>query len=231
MPEDVRKNNVELSVDEDKLAMPEFKELWNKINSKSVYVVDFDTDELVKKAIESLDKNLQVSKIYFRVETGAMKQIKSKEELISGESFVKEEAQNYNHTISLNSSIKYDLIGKLVDETGLTRKAIIQILRGIKQTTFEQFKSNPEEFIIKATALINDEKATAIIQHITYNALDEKYDTAVFTDPTIKGQLGKNAVKTKKHLYDHVVYDSANEKAFAMVMTLPFMLSFQVAFI
>ena len=216
MPEDARKNNVELSVDEEKLAMPEFKELWNKINSKSVYVVDFDTNELVKKAIESLDKNLQVSKIYFRVEAGAMEQIKSKEELISGESFVKEDAQNYNHIVALNSSTKYDLIGKLVDETGLTRKAIIQILRGIKQTTFEQFKSNPEEFIIKAAALINDEKATAIIQHITYNALDEKYDTAVFTDPTIKGQLDKNAVKTKKHLYDHVVYDSANEKAFAM---------------
>ena len=216
MPEDARKNNVELSVDEDKLAMPEFKELWNKINSKSVYVVDFDTDELVKKAIESLDKNLQVSKIYFRVETGAMEQIKSKEELMSGESFVKEEAQNYNHAIALNSSIKYDLIGKLVDETGLTRKAIIKILQGINPTTFDQFKSNPEEFIIKAASLINDEKATAIIQHITYNALDEKYDTAVFTDPTIKGQLDKNAVKTKKHLYDHVVYDSANEKAFAV---------------
>ena len=216
MPEDARKNNVELSVDEDKLAMPEFKELWNKINSKSVYVVDFDTDELVKKAIESLDKNLQVSRIYFRVETGAMEQIRSKEELMSGESFVKEEAQNYNHAIALNSSIKYDLIGKLVDETGLTRKAIIQILRGIKQTTFEQFQSNPEEFIIKAAALINDEKATAIIQHIAYNALDEKYDTAVFTDPTIKGQLDKNAVKTKKHLYDHIVYDSSNEKNFAM---------------
>jgi len=216
MPEDARKNNVELTVDEDKLAMPEFKELWNKINSKSVYVVEFDTDELVKKAIESLDKNLQVSKIYFRVETGVMEQIRSKKELMSGESFAKEEAQNYNHAIALNSSIKYDLIGKLVDETGLTRKAIIQILRGIKQATFEQFKSNPEEFIIKAAALINDEKATAIIEHITYNALDEKYDTAVFTDPTIKGQLDKNAVKTKKHLYDHVVYDSTNEKNFAM---------------
>ena len=216
MPEDARKNNVELSVDEDKLAMPEFKELWNKINSKSVYVVDFNTDELVKKAIESLDKNLQVSKIYFRVETGAMEQIRSKDELMSGESFVKEEAQNYNHTIALNSSIKYDLIGKLVDETDLTRKAIIKILQGINPTTFDQFKSNPEEFIVKAASLINDEKATAIIEHITYNALDEKYDTAVFTDPTIKGQLDKNAVKTKKHLYDHVVYDSANEKAFAM---------------
>ena len=186
MPEDARKNNVELSVDEDKLAMPEFKELWSKINSKSVYVVDFDTNELVKKAIESLDKNLQVSKIYFRVETGAMEQIRSKEELMSGESFVKEEAQNYNHAMALNSSIKYDLIGKLVDETGLARKAIIQILKEIKPSVFEQFKSNPEEFIIKAAALMNDEKAAAIIQHITYNALDEKYDTTVFTDPTIK---------------------------------------------
>ena len=216
MPEDARKNNVELLVDEEKLAMPEFKKLWNKINSKSVYVVDFDTNELIKKAIASLDKNLHVSKIYFRVETGAMEQIRSKEELKSGESFIKEEAKNHNHTTALNSNIKYDLIGKLVDETELTRKDIIQILQGIKPETFEKFKSNPEEFIIKTAALINDEKATAIVEHITYNALDEKYDTAVFTDPTIKAQLGKNALKTKKHLYDHVVYDSTNEKNFAM---------------
>ena len=163
-----------------------------------------------------MDKNLHVSKIYFRVETGAMEQIRSKEELKSGESFIKEEAKNHNHTTALNSNIKYDLIGKLIDETELTRKDIIQILQGIKPETFEKFKSNPEEFIIKTAALINDEKATAIVEHITYNALDEKYDTAVFTDPTIKAQLGKNALKTKKHLYDHVVYDSANEKAFAM---------------
>ena len=88
-PEDARKNNVELTVDENKLAMPEFKALWDKINSKSVYVVDFDTDELVKKAIASLDKKLRVSKIYFKVETGAMEQINSKEELTSGASFVK----------------------------------------------------------------------------------------------------------------------------------------------
>ena len=77
-PEDARNNNVELTVDEEKLAMPEFKELWAKINSKTVYSVDFDTDELVKKAIASLDKKLRVSKIYFKVETGAMERIKSK---------------------------------------------------------------------------------------------------------------------------------------------------------
>ncbi|MBS5597140.1 MAG: DEAD/DEAH box helicase family protein [Peptostreptococcus sp.] len=213
--EDARKNNVELEVDEDKLAMPEFKALWNKINSKSVYVVDFDTDELIRKSIKSLDKKLIVSKIYFKVETGSMEQIKSKEELTSGVSFVKEESSSCGNVIAASSNVKYDLIGKLVDETGLTRKAVIQILQEIQPATFNQFKNNPEEFIIKAAALINDEKATAIIEHITYDVMDEKYGTDVFTDPTIKGRLGVNAMKAKKHLYDHIVYDSSNEQVFA----------------
>lgn len=214
-PENARSNNIELEVDESKLAMPEFKALWAKINSKSVYVVDFDTDELVRKSIDSLDRKLRVSKIYFKVETGAMEQIKSKEELISGASFVKEESASYGNVVAASSNVKYDLIGKLVDETGLTRKAVIQILQGIQPATFNQFKNNPEEFIIKAAALINDEKATAIIEHITYDVLDDKYGTDVFTDPTIKGRLGVNAMKAKKHLYDHIVYDSSNEQVFA----------------
>lgn len=135
-PEDVRKNNVELSVDEEKLSMPEFKALWNKINSKSVCVVDFDTDELIKKSITSLNNKLHVSKVYFKVETGTMEEIQSKEKLISGEAFVKEETENYSNTAFVSTNIKYDLIGKLVNETGLTRKAVIQILKGIDVTVF-----------------------------------------------------------------------------------------------
>lgn len=214
-PENARSNNVELQVDEDKLAMPEFKALWSKINSKSVYVVDFDTDELIRKSIDSLDDKLRVSKIYFRVESGAMDIIKSKEELVAGASFAKEESAGYGVPITANSNVKYDLIGKLVDETGLTRKAVIAILQGIQPHVFNQFKDNPEEFIVKVAALINDEKATAIIEHITYDVLDEHYGMDVFTDPTIKGKLGVNAMKAKKHLYDHIVYDSSNERDFA----------------
>lgn len=214
-PENARSNNVELQVDEEKLAMPEFKALWSKINAKSVYVVDFDTDELIRKSIASLDSKLRVSKIYFLVESGAMDNIKSKEELVSGASFVKEESASYGVTITANSNVKYDLIGKLVDETGLTRKAVIAILQGIQPHVFNQFKDNPEEFIVKAAVLINDEKATAIIEHITYDVLDERYGMDVFTAPTIKGKLGVNAMKAKKHLYDHIVYDSSNERDFA----------------
>lgn len=216
-PENARSNNVELHVDEEKIAMPEFKALWSKINAKSVYIVDFDTDELVQKAIASLDAKLRVAKIFFKVESGVMEEIKSKEALESGAAFIKETSASYGTQtrISVNSSVKYDLVGKLVEETKLTRKDIIAILRGIQKPVFEQFKDNPEEFIIKAAALINDEKATAIIQHITYDVLDERYGTEVLTDPTIRGKLGVNAMKAKKHLYDHVVFDSTNERDFA----------------
>lgn len=214
-PENARSNNVELQVDEEKMNSKEFKALWSKINAKSVYVVDFDTDELIRKSIASLDSKLRVAKIYFKVETGAMDSIKSKEDLIAGASFVKEESGSYGVSVAANSNVKYDLIGKLVDETGLTRKAIIAILQGIQPYVFNQFKDNPEEFITKAAQLINDQKATAIIEHITYDVLDEQYGTDIFTDPTIKGKLGVNAMKAKKHLYDHIVYDSSNERDFA----------------
>ena len=144
-----------------------------------------------------------------------MTAIQSKEELLSGASFVKEESASYGVTMTANSNVKYDLIGKLVDETGLTRKALVAILKGIQSTVFSQFKDNPEEFIVKAAALINDEKATAVIEHITYDVLDDHYGADVFTDPTIKGRLGFNAMKAKKHLYDHIVYDSTGERDFA----------------
>lgn len=216
-PENARSNNVELHIDRNKLAMPEFKALWQKINAKSVYVVDFNTDELIKNAVNVLNTKLRINKIYFKVETGVMEQIESKEALEKGNAFIKEQNATYgsDKKITVNSSVKYDLIGKLVEATGLTRKDIVKILTGIEKPVFDQFKDNPEEFIIKAAGLINDEKATAVIQHITYDMLDEKYDTDIFTEPTMKGKLGTNVVKTKKHLYDYVLYDSANEKNFA----------------
>ncbi len=216
-PDNARDKNVELHVDPNKLAMPEFKALWQRISPKSVYVVDFDTAELVEKSVASLNKNLRVSKVFFKVETGAMDDIKSRDALLEGNAFSKSTSSTYDSSkrICANNRVKYDLVGKIVGETGLTRKAVVEILTGIGKAVFDQFKDNPEEFIIKAAGLINDEKATAIIQHITYNMLDERYDTDIFTEPTIKGKLGENVMKAQRHLYDHILYDSTNERDFA----------------
>lgn len=215
LPENARSNNVELKVDNDKLAMIEFKALWNKINAKTAYTVHFETEELIQNAIAALNSKLRVPKLFYKVETGEMSEIKSRDSLRAGEAFSKSETDNYKASAAVSDNVKYDLIGKLVAETGLTRKAVVAILKGIQKPVFDQFKDNPEEFIIKAAGLINDEKATAIVEHITYNILEERYDETLFTDSTIKGKLGVSAMKTCKHLYDHVVYDSENERKFA----------------
>ena len=216
--ENVRSNNVQLHVNEDKLAMKEFKALWSKINRKTVYTVDFDTEELITQAIQKLDKELRVSKIHFVIESGVMEKIGSKDELLSGGSFskeVREDRPDYNRSMSAKPGVPYDLIGKIVEKTTLTRKAVVRILRGIKPEVFNQFKNNPEEFILKASDLINEVKATVIIQHISYDLTTESYKTDIFTEPTIKGRLDVNAMKAEKHLYDYIVYDSENEKKFA----------------
>lgn len=217
-PDDSRSQNVELQVDPEKLAMPEFKALWKRISPKSVYVVDFDTEELVKKSINAFNTKLHVPKVFFKVVEGEMDEIKSKDELKEGNAFSKKKSSTYDSSRSIrtNNSVKYDLVGKIVSETGLTRKAVVDILAGIDKTVFDQFAYNPEEFIIKASGLINDEKATAIVQHIAYNMLDERYSTDIFTEPTIKGRLDVNAMKAQRHLYDHILYDSTNERNFAM---------------
>ena len=218
MPDNARSNNVELKLDEEKLKRREFQALWNRINTKSAYVVDFNTDELIQKSIDALDTELRVSQIFFKVEVGEMKSIKSKEELQNAESFTKDKSSTTMAHVSANSNVKYDLVGKMVAETGLTRSAIVKILKGVQPITFESFQHNPEEFIIKASNIINEQKATVIIEHITYHRLESRYSTNIFTEPTIKGKLGTNAMETDKNLYDYLVYDSENERKFAKAL-------------
>ena len=217
-PEDARANNVELSLDREKLEMAEFKALWKRINHKSAYVVDFDSNQLVKNAVQALNTKLRIPKILFRVEQGSMERISSRESLQAGEAFIRERSLHpyaSEYTASVSRGVKYDLVGKLVEGTGLTRKTIVEILTKIDKPVFDQFKDNPEEFILKSAALISEQMATTIIEHITYNVLEDHYDMDLFTDATIKGKLGINAIKTNKHLFDHVVYDSNVEKKFA----------------
>lgn len=214
--DNARANNVELSVDKDKLASKEFQMLWQKINAKSIYIVDFKTDELIKKAINAINTKLRINKIVFQIEKGKMDSIESKEQLEKGEAFTRNEGgRTLSAEVTVNKNIKYDLVGKIVEGTGLTRSAVVEILKGIDKTQFDQFKFNPEDFILKTVKLINDEKATAIIEHIAYNKLEDSYNTSIFTENTIKGQLGVNAVEVKNHLYNYLRYDSDKEKKFA----------------
>lgn len=212
---DNARQSKELQLNKDKYSSKEFKELWSRINSKSVYVVNFDEEELIQKAIDALNIHLYVPPVFFHIESGSMDYIDSKDSLNSGTAMKKDKSRTTKANVAANPYVKYDLIGKITAETGLTRQTVVRILKGIEAHAFNQFATNPEEFIIRASSLINEQKASVIIEHITYNKLDESYGSNVFTDVTIRGKLGDNLMAVDKHVYDYLVYDSDNERKFA----------------
>ena len=214
-PEDARKPKIANFVEE-RFKRKEFQELWKRINVKTFYKVDFETPELIKKATEAIDKRLTVTKIRMVVEQGAMNKIENKESLLQGTAMRAVTTENLKVNESVSGNVRYDLIGKLVNATGLTRRTIVAILKGIRPDTFHQFKVNPEEFIRKVGNIINDEKAMAVVQKIVYEKTNNTYSTAIFTESTLRGKLGINAIESSKSLYDLVVVDSEGvEKNFA----------------
>lgn len=194
--------------DADRFANSRFKELWEQINVRSVYTVDFSSDELIEKSIEQIDLHLNVTEIHIQVTTGAMEQIRDREALETASAMTQGKTIRKSVHEAVSKSVKYDLIGDLVKGTGLTRSTIIRILKGISPGKFLLFRVNPEEFIIKVASIINDCKAIAVIKKISYSPTDQTFDTDLFTVDEVRGVVGDNAMESEKSLYDLVVIDS-----------------------
>lgn len=195
----------------------EFQELWQQINAKTSYRVAFSTDELVEKAAEALNKNLSVTQIRYEVHEGHMEEIEDKEALRLGKAMQRDAVRVERlPKRTINQGVRYDLIGSLIADTGLTRKTVIAILKRMKEEKFALFGLNPEEFLRKTGKIINDAMASTLVQQISYVPTEEKYDVDVFTANSIRGELGVTAMESEsKSLYDLVVTDSTNELRFA----------------
>lgn len=183
----------------------EFQTLWNYINHKYAYTVEFDSDELIQKAIAHIDDKMFVAKLQYTVTTGQQQQDMNSDTLKNGTSFVAEKSKTYTLERAEGSAVKYDLIGKIAEGAKLTRRSAAKILAGIKPYTFAMFKNNPEEFITKAIRLINEQKATMIVEQITYNQTDGTYDSSIFTAE--KNTNFARAYHAKKNVQDYVFAD------------------------
>lgn len=212
---DERRENIKNLVPNSNFMKKEWQELWNKINYKSVYEVDFDSDELIKKAIDAINVRLNVNKMKVRITEGMQKEEITSVSINTGESMTDEKTKTETVEDFSPSQIEYDLIGEITKSTGLTRKTIVKILMGITPQKFSYFKYLPEEFIRKVSNIINEEKATTVIDGITYHKTDEKFTNDIFTINNVRGELGENAIDVKKSIYDYLVTDSKNEEKFA----------------
>ncbi len=190
----------------------EFQDLWNQINHKAVYSVNFDSEELIAKSIKAIDKELDIAPLQYQVTSGEQKDETTYDELKQGEGFVVKENSTEKLAASAHSVARYDLIGKIAEATVLTRRTVSRILTGINVAVFGQYKRNPEDFIRKAAKLINEQKATVIVEHITYDATSGVHATPdIFTQR--KEDLSKG-FKARHHIYDYVFTDSKVERKF-----------------
>ena len=192
----------------------EFRALWERINRKAAYSVDFDSAELVKKAVDELDKNLRVTPLQYTIQTGVQGDTATYDDVKNGDSFVLKATKVETDTNSIHSVVKYDLIGKVAEGTKLTRSAVADILRGVNLAVFNQFRTNPESFISEATRLINEQKATMVIEHLAYDPVEDKFDLDIFTAGQTKQDFSKAGEKLKRHIYDYVITDSNIERKF-----------------
>ncbi|MBP3313464.1 MAG: DEAD/DEAH box helicase family protein [Oscillospiraceae bacterium] len=190
----------------------EFQTLWNYINHKYAYTVEFDSDELIQKAIKHIDDKLVVSQLQYTTSVGQQKAQMNQHEVERGDSFktAKTRTQTLQHAES--SRVKYDLIGKIAEGTVLTRRTVAKILSGLRVDKIHAFKNNPEEFISKVVKLINEQKATMIVDHISYDETSGTYDSAIFTAEK-SGQSVDKAFRANKAIQDYVFTDGSAEKS------------------
>lgn len=200
-------------------AKKEFQALWSKIKVKTLYDVDFDTNELIEKSVLAIDSQLNVRKVTIHIGIGEQRENMSAESLKTGGSFTREPGQIYK-TASILGNTRYDLLNEIAKNAHITRKTASSILSKIKATSFGQFKQNPEHFITEVSRLINEEKAATLINNITYHKTDDTHSDDIFTINNFSGSLQENVLEVQKHIYDYVKTDSKIERKFAQELEI-----------
>ena len=184
----------------------EFQALWNEINHQYVYQVSYDSNELIDKAILYINKDLEVKQLRYVMVEGTQDESQVTE-------FGNTRSQSRELTDVCTSTVKYDLVGDIAKGANLTRRTVVKILQGIKQSKLYLFKNNPEEFIRKVISIIKEQKSTMIVEAIHYNITEGKYDSDIFT---VKSKMDfDRAYEAKKHITDYVFSDSKGERQFA----------------
>ena len=196
----------------DNFMKKEFQELWRRINHKYAYTVSFDSEELIEKAVGAINKELEVTQLSYVVTRGEQKDHASLDDMKHGEMMRQQESATEKLKTDVVSNVRYDLLGKISSATRLTRKTVATILSKIRPLKFDMYKMNPEEFIRKVTRLILEQKATIIVEHISYNRIDGKFDSDIFTQEK-HGTIDR-AFEGKKSIVDYVFTDSEGERKF-----------------
>ncbi len=203
---DARKTKISKNTFQDIANTKEFLELWDRINHKYFYTVNYSTKDLIDASIKSINDNLTVNtNTLVLVEEGVQSDFSEFKNSVS---------RYYNYSITNENASLVDYIEKIAKDSNITRKTVIDILKGIDKDKYKLFAKNPQNFVCNVSHLIKSEKASLIIKNISYSFLDDKYSMDIFIESNI-GEYQQDCESYKKHATRFLMLDSNIEKDFA----------------
>ena len=181
-----------------------FKILWDKIKHKTTYSIEFDTEELISKCIKVMQKHLKIQ---------APKLLYTKSGLTVDSSGVHWEDGTISTVYSEEDEIALpDIVTYLQNETDLTRKTIVRILK--ESNTLNQFKRNPQEYMQQTVELINKVMAELIVDGIKYTKTNDYYSQELFKNKELYGYLD-DLIEADNSIYDYILCESDPERDLA----------------
>jgi len=194
-------------VREEVLLDPEFEKFWNAISQKTIYSVNYNTADLIKRTAAAIKKMEKIEPLKI---TTTIADVSFKTSGIEAQE-VRTPDQEY---LAQRTHIP-DILSYIQSRVELTRHTIFEILK--KSGRLDDLIKNPQQFMDASVKCIQDELHRIIIEGIQYERLNEiAYEMSRFrTDEHEKEFINDRIVPTKKSLYDYITYDSITEKKFA----------------
>ncbi len=190
----------------------DFQELWERVKHKTSYRVRFDNDGLIQRCADSLSESAPIP--------FARLQWDSADVRIERSGVRADLAATAAPVILDGASVEIpDPLTELQDRTQLTRRSLYRILE--RSGRLGEFGRNPQKFIENAAEIINRGKRASLVEGIKYQRLgdDEYFCQELFETEELTGYL-KNALASRKSVYDQVICDSDVEMDFAAALEL-----------
>jgi type III restriction enzyme len=204
---------------ENKFKSKEFDNLWKSIGSRTRYSVEFDSlmvVKMVKELLEDVVVSPKINKTKIVFEIGKLQ---------FEQSGIQVEKNVVEQTVTIEDRAVpiTDIVAWLVENTRLTRKSIVEILRAIDPAKLKEVFINEQKFL---------EQVRAAVEH----AIGEVCTTSVKYEKRVPGDNHEfvveklfcgdeevdlnRSVKIEKGLYEYVVCDSDIEMVFARALDL-----------
>ena len=187
----------------------DFKLLWEKINKKTRYSVEFDTEELVKRAVDKIKRMEEIKRVQILTESTEVDFSEAGIDSLK----VKDQRLRY----ATGPTSLPDILAFLQRETELTRHTLVEILK--KSGRLKEFTLNPQAFMTEVAKLINRSLHELVIDGIKYERIKgQEYEMRLFEIDEVEEYLSRlYEVKSKddRTPYDYILWESEIEKEVA----------------